>query len=166
MLLIPRNDEELPPDDEPVLLNARRRSRMDDIDMDITPMIDMTFLLLIFFLVSATPDQQTAIDLPTAQHGVGVSQLQSVVFTIAEGGVHAAPVYAADGRVPGTELPDDAEARRDRVRELVEEGFREDKTSVVIKGDKNVAHREVAHLVKAASQVNGVKIHLAVLDSE
>jgi biopolymer transport protein ExbD len=166
MLLIPKNEPLPPVDDEAALLNGRRKSRMDEIDMDITPMIDMTFLLLIFFLVSSTPDQQTAIDLPPAQHGVGVSQLESVVFTIAEGGVDAAPVYAADGRIPGTELPDEPEARRTRVRELVEEGFRDDKTSVVIKGDKNVAHRDVAQLVKAASQVNGVKIHLAVLDAE
>lgn len=166
MLMIPKNDPDLPLEDEVPLLESRRKSRMDEIDMDITPMIDMTFLLLIFFLVSSTPDQQTAIDLPPAQHGVGVSQLQSVVFTIAEGGVKTAPVYAADGRIPGTELPDDLDARRNRVRELVEEGFREDKTSVVIKGDKNVAHRDVAQLVKAASQVNGVKIHLAVLDAE
>jgi biopolymer transport protein ExbD len=166
MLMIPKNEVAEPIDDDAPLLSTRRRSRMGDIDMDITPMIDMTFLLLIFFLVSSTPDQQTAIDLPPAQHGVGVSQLESVVFTIAEGGVNAAPVYAADGRIPGTELPDEPDARRDRVRELVEEGFRDDKTSVVIKGDKNVAHRDVAQLVKAASQVNGVKIHLAVLDSE
>jgi biopolymer transport protein ExbD len=166
MLLIPKNEPLPPVDDEAPILNGRRKSRMDEINMDITPMIDMTFLLLIFFLVSSTPDQQTAIDLPPAQHGVGVSQLESVVFTIAEGGVDAAPVYAADGRIPGTELPDEPEARRNRVRELVEEGFRDDKTSVVIKGDKNVAHRDVAQLVKAASQVNGVKIHLAVLDAE
>jgi biopolymer transport protein ExbD len=166
MLMIPKNEVAEPIDDDAPLLSTRRRSRMGDIDMDITPMIDMTFLLLIFFLVSSTPDQQTAIDLPPAQHGVGVSQLESVVFTIAEGGVDAAPVYAADGRIPGTELPDEPEARRTRVRELVEEGFRDDKTSVVIKGDKNVAHRDVAQLVKAASQVNGVKIHLAVLDAE
>ena len=166
MLMIPKTEAERPVDDDAPLLGSGRRSRMDDIDMDITPMIDMTFLLLIFFLVSSTPDQQTAIDLPPAQYGVGVSQLESVVFTIAEGGVHAAPVFAADGRIPGTELPDEPEARRNRVRELVEEGFRDDKTSVVIKGDKNVAHRDVAQLVKAASQVNGVKIHLAVLDTE
>jgi biopolymer transport protein ExbD len=166
MLMIPKTEAEGPVDDDAPLLSSGRRSRMDDIDMDITPMIDMTFLLLIFFLVSSTPDQQTAIDLPSAQHGVGVSQLESVVFTIAEGGVKAAPVYAADGRIPGTELPDEPEARRNRVRELVEEGFRDDKTSVVIKGDKHVAHRDVAQLVKAASQVNGVKIHLAVLDTE
>jgi biopolymer transport protein ExbD len=166
MLMIPKNEAEQPLRDDALLVNGRRKSRMDEIDMDITPMIDMTFLLLIFFLVSSTPDQQTAIDLPAAQHGVGVSQLESVVFTIAEGGVDVAPAYAADGRIPGTELPDEPEARRNRVRELVEEGFRNDKTSVVIKGDKNVAYRDVAQLVKAASQVNGVKIHLAVLDSE
>jgi biopolymer transport protein ExbD len=166
MLMIPKNEiEPFELDDTPAV-SLRRPSRMDEIDMDITPMIDMTFLLLIFFLVSSTPDQQTAIDLPPAQHGVGVAQLESVVFTVAEGGLNVAPVYAADGRIPGTELPDDPAARRDRVRELVEEGFREDKTNVVIKGDKNVAHRDVAQLVKAASQVNGVKIHLAVLDTE
>ena len=53
-----------------------------------------------------------------------------------------------------------------RVKELVEQGYRDDKTNVVIKADKNVAHREVAQMVKAASQVAGIKIHLAVLDSE
>jgi len=157
----PREEE-----DEPVSLRYRRRRQREDVDMDITPMIDMTFLLLIFFLVSSTPDQATAIALPEAQHGIGVSQLESVVFTIAEGGLKTAPVYAADGRIPGTELPEQPEARRKRVLELVEQGFRENKTNVVIKGDKSVAHREVAQLVKAASQVEGMKIYLAVLDSQ
>jgi biopolymer transport protein ExbD len=165
MLMMPQNQELPIGDEEPPLPFLRGRER-EDIEMDITPMIDMTFLLLIFFLVSSTPDQQTAIDLPPAEHGVGVSQLHSVIFTIAEGGVNVAPVFAADGRVPGTELPEEPEARRRRVQELVEQGFREDKTNVVIKGDKNVAHRDVAELVKAASQVAGMQIHLAVLETQ
>jgi biopolymer transport protein ExbD len=80
--------------------------------------------------------------------------------------VNAAPAYAADGRIPGAELPDEPAARARRVRELVENGFREDKTKVVIKGDRNVAHREVAQLIKAASQVSGIKLHLAVMDTK
>ena len=146
------------------LLPPRRRP--DDVEMDITPMIDVTFLLLIFFLVSATPDKRTAIELPKADHGVGVSQLRSVVLTIAEGGLNAAPVYAADGRIPGTELSDHLDTRREQIGELVEEGFRENKPNVVIKGDRNVAYREVARVIKAVSQVQGVKIHLAVLESK
>jgi biopolymer transport protein ExbD len=164
MLMVAEQDEPRPADSAAPVPRSRRKQ--DDVDLDITPMIDMVFLLLIFFLVTSTPDQKTAIELPEAQHGVAVSQNDSVIFTLGEGGLGAAPAYAADGRIPGTELPDDSQARSERVRELVEAGFRDDKTKVVIKGDKNVAHRDVAQLIKAASQVNGVKIHLAVMDSE
>jgi biopolymer transport protein ExbD len=143
-----------------------RRPRDENVDMDITPMIDMTFLLLIFFLVSSTPDQQTAIELPKAHHGRGVSQRNSVVLTIGFGGVGGAPVYAADGRIAGTELADDAATRERQVRELIEKGFRENKTNVVIKADKSVAYREVARVVEAASGVEGVQIHLAVLETQ
>ena len=164
MLMVAKHDEA--GSDERVTPPLRARRQQEDVDLDITPMIDMVFLLLIFFLVASTPDQKTAIELPPAQHGIAVSQSDAVVFTLGEGGLGTAPAYAADGRIPGTELPDDASERTKRVRELVEQGFRDDKSNVVIKADKNVAHRDVAQLIKAASQVNGVKIHLAVLDSE
>jgi biopolymer transport protein ExbD len=164
-MLLAAEQREVPPSGSMPPLTKPRRQR-EDVDLDITPMIDMVFLLLIFFLVSSTPDQQTSIQLPEAHHGVAVSQNDAVIFTLGEGGLGMAPAYAADGRVPGTELPDDAEARMQRVREIVERGFLDDKTSVVVKGDKNVAYRSVAQLIRAASQVNGVKLHLAVLDTE
>lgn len=163
-MLVVAEDEARPEEGAQPALPSRRK--VEDVDLDITPMIDMVFLLLIFFLVSSTPDQKTAIELPEARHGVAVTQHDSVIFTLAEGGLGAAPAFAADGRIPGSELPEESQARSSRVRELIEEGFRDNKTSVVIKGDKNVAHRDVAQLIKAASQVDGVKLHLAVLDSE
>lgn len=164
MLLVAKQEDLRPEEEAQPAVPSRRKS--EDADLDITPMIDMVFLLLIFFLVSSTPDQKTAIELPAARHGVAVTQHDSVIFTLAEGGLGAAPAFAADGRIPGTELPEDNQARSSRIRELVEQGFRENKTSVVIKSDKNVAHRDVAQLIKAASQVEGVKLHLAVLDTE
>ena len=88
------------------------------------------------------------------------------MLTIGFGGVGGAPVYAADGRIAGTELADDAETRERQVRELIEKGFRENKTNVVIKADKSVAYREVARVVEAASGVEGVQIHLAVLETQ
>lgn len=144
----------------------RTRRRYVEPDMDIAPMIDLTFLLLIFFLVSSRPDQLTAIDLPEATHGVGVSEVNSVILTVGMGGLGNAPVYAADGRIPGTELADDPETQRQQIRELVEQGLMENRPNVIIKADKNVAHREVARVVKAVSQVEGVRIHLAVLDKQ
>jgi len=142
------------------------RRPLVEAEMDITPMIDLTFLLLIFFLVSSTPDKSTVVDLPEANHGIGVSQLNSVIFTIGMGGLNVAPVYNADGRIPGTELSDNLEIRSKQIVEAVEKGFRENKTDVVIKADRDVAHREVARVIRAASQVEGVKIHLAVLETQ
>ena len=43
-----------------------RRHVKDEGDLDITPMIDITFLLLIFFLVASTSEMQDAVKLPEA----------------------------------------------------------------------------------------------------
>ena len=45
-----------------------RRQKIDDVQINITPLIDVVFLLLIFFMVSTTFNQSTelTIDLPTA----------------------------------------------------------------------------------------------------
>lgn len=135
-------------------------------DIDITPMIDVTFLMLIFFLVTSTPDQQTAIRLPEALHGNAVSQLESVVFTIAEGGLDAAPVYNADGKVPESILSSDLDRQAEQIREAVETGFRANKTDVIIKADRGVTYRNVSRVIASASQVEGIKLHLAVLDTD
>ena len=51
-------------------------------DLDITPMIDVTFLLLIFFMVSSTMQSTPAIDLPPAAHSKGVTVSSSTVITV------------------------------------------------------------------------------------
>ncbi|MEN1681758.1 MAG: biopolymer transporter ExbD [Planctomycetota bacterium] len=142
-----------------------RRPRTVDDEMDITPMIDITFLLLIFFLVTSTPDDSTAIDLPEAQHGAAVSQIECTIFTIADGGLQDAPVYAADGKIDAAKLSEDADERKKQIKTAVEEGMDSTpiKTSVLIKADKSVKCREVDNVIKAVSKVDGVKLHLAIL---
>ena len=150
------------PDMEPLL---KQKSR-EDAEMDITPMIDITFLLLIFFLVCSTPDQQTAIELPKARHGKGVGERNSVMITISDEGIDSAPIYLADGKV-GESLPEDPDTQKEMIREAVEKGRQdENKENVLIKADRNVAYRDVAKVVKAVSRVEGAKIHLAVLEAD
>ena len=143
-----------------------KRNRGEDAEMDITPMIDITFLLLIFFLVCSTPDQDTAVELPKARHGKGVSERNSVMITISGEGIDSAPIYLADGKV-GESLPEDPDQQREMIREAVEKGRRDDnKENVLIKADRNVAFRDVASVIKAVSRVEGAKIHLAVLEAD
>ncbi len=58
-------------EDLPIAIRGRAT---EDFEMDITPMIDITFLLLIFFLVCSTADQDTAIELAKARHGKAVGE--------------------------------------------------------------------------------------------
>ena len=157
--------------DGPLQLRSRRNDK--DFDMDITPMIDITFLLLIFFLVCSTPDAETAIDMPKARYGKGVSERNSVMVTIGkettldEAGNEHAPVYLADGRIEQERLPDTYDQQAELIRAAVERGKEEEaKENVLIKADRDVAHREVARVIKAASRVEGMQIHLAVLEED
>ena len=50
----------------PILPHRRVKNSAD---LDITPMIDIVFLLLIFFIVASVPDPQVEADLPHARHG-------------------------------------------------------------------------------------------------
>lgn len=148
---------------EPPLV--RKRARGEDVEMDITPMIDITFLLLIFFIVCSTSDEKSSFELAEARHGKGVSERESVFITVSAESSDPAPVYLSDG-ISGESLPSDPDQQRELIREAVETGRRDLKENVLIKADKNVAHRDVARVIKAVSAVDGAKIHLAVLESD
>lgn len=150
--------------DEPSILSRDREEI--DAEMDITPMIDCVFLLLIFFIVCSTMEQQSPIDLAEARHGRAVGERDAIIISVLGGGAEAAPVYLADGKVKDP-LPNDEGVQREQILAYIEEEqLKEGKTDVLIKADKNVAHRDVAHVIKAVSQVEGVNIHLAVAESE
>jgi biopolymer transport protein ExbD len=155
--------EETPEDD---YAPPPRPKRDDDTEMDITPMIDITFLLLIFFLVTSRPDSATGVSLPIAIHGDVVSQRRSTVLTVTEGGIEQAPVYKGDGKNPAQIVSEDPDKRKEEIRAWIEEGFMKDKSDIVIKADRGVSCREIDEVLQAVSAVEGVdKIHIGVLDN-
>ncbi len=154
------------PDEDDDFAPPPRPKRDDDMEMDITPMIDITFLLLIFFLVTSRPDQSLGVNLPLAIHGDVVSQRRSTVMTVAEGGIDQAPVYRGDGKNPANLLSTDVEQRNEEIKNYIEEGMLQDKTDIVIKADRGVSCRQVNEVMQAVSKVEGVsRIHLGVLDN-
>ena len=140
-----------------------RRPVRDTADMDITPMIDITFLLLIFFLVASIPDATSAVQLPPARHGKAVNPRTSVILTVAEGGgPGGASVYLGDGKV-GTPLAPDPAEQDALITSFVRDSY---KSTVLIKAEKGVKHREVSRVAAAAARVEGIQLHLAVLEVE
>lgn len=181
--------EHLPQDDVAVVL-PRRRRRDNGGDLDITPMIDIVFLLLIFFLVASIPDMNAQATLPPARHGVGVNPKQSIVITVAQDSQTGSRVYLADGK-SGLPMPADRAARLQAVdraargdasyvlpsdndlqaaliRQVVEAGSGTyGKKHVLLKADRGVLHREVARVAEAigSAGVDGVTLNIAVLES-
>ena len=67
---------------ETQLTLKKRKQNPDDGELDITPMIDITFLLLAFFVVVSKMDPQQAVDLPRATFGVSVQDKDAVVVIV------------------------------------------------------------------------------------
>jgi biopolymer transport protein ExbD len=150
--------------DEPPL--KPRKAAVEDTEMDITPMIDCTFLLLIFFTVTSTPDAQTALNLAPAKYGVGISIQDSLIISVADAGDgKPAEVYLADGKV-GKPLEGTPAEQDTLIRQAVEEGLATGKASILIKAEKGVLHRDVSRVAAAAGGVEGVNLNLAVMESD
>jgi len=160
----PQDFDDAASDDAPVLA---RKPMSGDSEIDITPMIDCVFLLLIFFLVTSTPDQNTAIELPPAQYGQGVSQKTSVIITIAKReGDRPAAVYLADGTI-GTPLPDDPKQQEAALVEAVEREFGSGlKTDVLIKAARDVKARDVDRVTQGVSKaaIEDLRLNIAVFE--
>ena len=91
--------------------------------------------------------------------------IPSVRVTLAESTAGDVPVYLADGKVPGSVVAGEPGSQRTAIAEHVRRGLQqENKIDVVIKADRRVPHRDVARVMQAASQVEGVRLHLAVLE--
>lgn len=144
----------------------RRSLVSDDEEMDITPMIDITFLLLIFFIVASKMNTGTEVTLPLARHGVAVTVKNSVVLTMLGGDPNFVDVYYGSG---------DNLRRIDAIDPIVQEelvvGYVEDeltaerpKEQVVIRADKDVKHREVSRILRAVGRIEGVAAYVAVLE--
>lgn len=148
------------------ILAREESARESAEELDMTPMIDCVFLLLIFFVMGAIPDLQTEVLLPPARHGVAANPRQSVFITVAErGGPGPARVYLADGKV-GDPLPDDPQAQRAAIIQAVQAGRHQGKTGVILKAERTVRHAEVSRIAEAASQSPNMKLYLAVLESD
>ena len=63
----------------------KRKRNADDGELDVTPMIDVTFLLLEFFVVVSKMDPQASVPLPSASYGVAISDKECVTLIMAFG---------------------------------------------------------------------------------
>ncbi len=134
------------------------RSRtVEEAELDITPMIDVTFLLLIFFMVTSTMEASRDLNVPAAKHGVGIDTTRGATVIIVK-----TPASAASP--PVIELDDGREGTLDDVRELVHESLARDRTHFVIKAEGQVSHGFVQEVTRVVNSIEGTTFSIGVRD--
>ncbi len=140
------NDLELI-DEEEEDFSLERKKREDE-EMDITPMIDITFLLLIFFVVCSTMDPTKIGQIPEAQNGLAIAAKNSAVIFINPGGGDTVVL----SRMDGTEFSKDEDAQASEIIEYItselEKSIGASKQQVMLFGDGEVKVGQVTRIQK------------------
>lgn len=143
---------------------ASRRAEQDA-TVDMTAMIDLVFMLNIFFLVTSIVTTLAEIDLPAAKHVIAADPETSVVFTILLDQPGRPPrVYLGDATDESKLLP--ADSQEEAIAAASEAGHREGKTAVIIKAEKAVPLRDIARIANIATSVEGMTLNLAVMEKD
>ena len=128
-----------------------RRRRLDDVTVNLTPLIDVVFLLLIFFMVSTTFTRETqlSIDLPEAEGEVKEAQQDEIEILISEGGRY---------RVNGKGLVDNHMRTLQAAIYKISSG--DTTMPMIITADAQATHENVVRAMDAAGQMGFV--HLSI----
>ena len=118
-------------------------------DINLTPLVDIVFILLIFFLITSTFVQSPGIDvnLPKANSSAETSQSQSIVITVDENGQ----------LIYGGEVTDIG-GLTDTLGKLFQESPGH---QIVIQADESTNHGAVVEAMDAAREVGFRKLGIA-----
>ena len=149
-------------DDEPMI---RRRGGHHEATFDITAMIDLVFMLNIFFLVTTVAAAQLEMDLPIVRHCLATDPEEAVMISLAANNAQSVTVYLGDGgNGEGLTEPED---QTRAVQQAVEEGSRSGKRIILIRAEKSVKLKDVKRIGTAATRtITNMELRMAVIEKE
>ncbi len=131
-----------------------------DGEMDITPMIDIVFLLLIFFVVSSKMTAEQAPKVPLAKNGAAVDIKSSIVLILSRGNGETAIVRNDMKR----SFSDDPDQQTAEIIEYVSAELEKGKTDVILRAEGDVRNGEMKRVRDALGEVleDGQFINISV----
>jgi len=124
----------------------RRDRKRTKVVINVTSLIDVIFLLLIFFLVTSTFSEQPAlkIDLPRAASSGGFATNEQMVLAVSRNG----NIYLDQREVTRSELPG----------LLADAARRSDDSSLVLRADRQVSYGLIVEIMDISRRVGLEKI--------
>jgi len=130
--------------------------RREDIDLNLTPLIDVVFLLLIFFMVSTTFEKTSKlkIDLPEASAQATQQANKKIVIGIDVKGRY----YINDRQLVNTQL-------KTLKLALLKIAGDNKEVPIVLRADAKTPHQAVVRAMDAASQLGLTRLSISTLET-
>ncbi|RLS53875.1 MAG: biopolymer transporter ExbD [Planctomycetota bacterium] len=119
-----------------------------DNEMDITPMIDVTFLLLIFFILTNNMSKNAKVELPATRMSSSVNTKTSVTLSIFRTDGSDGEVYLSEGTM------ENGPASMAEVTQYVRQAIQDDRKTVILMCDQGVSSGFVEEVALAASEAS------------
>lgn len=138
-------------------MNFRSKKR-EDVSVDLTPLIDVVFLLLIFFMVSTTFTKEThlEIDLPESSAEASSSDPVEIIEIV----VSSSGSYSLNGKSLINNQLDTLK------RAIQKESKGDTQLPMIITADATVAHEYVVRAMDAAGQLGFSKLSITTKQAQ
>lgn len=133
-----------------------KKIKNDDLDVNITPLIDVVFLLLIFFMVSTTFERQSEIEVVLPRAAIDAPQKDTFVMEIV---INAEGTYFINGRrVINTQIETLKQA-------MLKVAKGRDDPPIIVSADAKTTHQSVVTVMDAARQLGFIHLSFATSQS-
>ncbi len=142
-------------------MNLRPGHKEETVEVNLTPLIDVVFLLLIFFMVSTTFDRHAKLNvsLPEASAKAAQQQSQPLILSIDAKGNY----FLNDRQIINTQLDTLKQAL---VKTIGADMENIEDIALVLRADANTPHQSVVRAMDAASQLGLTKLSIATVEGK
>jgi biopolymer transport protein ExbD len=143
-------------------MNLRPGYKEESVEVNLTPLIDVVFLLLIFFMVSTTFDKHAKlkVSLPESSTKAVQQQGDPLVLSIDAKGNY----FLNERQIVNTKL----KTLKQAIQKTLDQQARGDdkEVAIVLRADANTPHQFVVRAMDAASQLGLTKLSIATVEAK
>ncbi len=141
-------------------MDLRPGHKEEGVEVNLTPLIDVVFLLLIFFMVSTTFDRNAKLKITLPESNVKVTQQQDdpLILSIDAKGNY----FLNDRQIVNQTL----DTLKQALKRTIGDETRMKDTVLVLRADANTPHKSVVRAMDAASQMGLTKLSIATVESK
>jgi biopolymer transport protein ExbD len=141
-----------------------RRAHHETPEFDVTAMVDLVFMMNIYFLVVFITMALGQMSLPAADHAKALDAETATIIQITRSLDGKSSKVRLPESDPEAEISDPAEQEK-KIQAAVEQGLAAGKDIVLLKAEGKVRLGELFRIATAAAQ-EGVKLNVAVLEKD